>query len=95
MSFVLALRAPWESLQSPQNRSGLSGENRPNVTWPGAAVERPPRPGWVSEALLAETVEVWSEMYGRAISEEEALEMLANVKRLGEALLTAKKEMRR
>ena len=55
---------------------------------------RPPRPAWISEALLAETVSVWSEVYGRHIDDEEAVEILANVKRMGEALLKAKRGMR-
>ncbi len=57
-------------------------------------MERAPRPAWVSDALLAETIEVWTDAYGRPISESEALEILDNVKRLGEALLAAKREMR-
>lgn len=61
---------------------------------PEAAMERAPRPAWVSDALLAETIEVWTDAYGRPISESEALEILDNVKRLGEALLAAKREMR-
>jgi hypothetical protein len=56
-------------------------------------LERPPRPAWISDALLAETIEVWSEAYGRPLDEDDAVEILRNVKRLGEALLDAKREM--
>jgi len=64
------------------------------VMVPGMAVERPPRPAWISDALLAETIEVWSEAYRRPVSEDEAIEILENVGRLGEALLNAKQETR-
>ncbi|GEM_PF-1234887 len=60
-----------------------------------AVPERILRPAWVSDALLAETVEVWSEAYGRLVGEAEAMEILMNTKRLGEALLKAKTEGRR
>jgi len=42
--------------------------------------------------LLAETIDVWSENYDRPISEEEAVEILMNVKRLGEVLLKLRRE---
>ncbi len=83
-----------ECARVSEETTGFPGENGPYGHMPGAAVERPPLPVWVSEALLAETVEVWSEMYGGTISQEEALEILTNVQRLGEALFKAKREMR-
>lgn len=48
---------------------------------------------WVSDELLAETIEVWSEAYQRPVDEDEAMEILMNVKRFGEALHAAAKEM--
>ena len=57
-------------------------------------MERPPRPAWIPDALLAETVEVWSEAYGKPMTEDDAIEILRNVRRLAEALLDAKREMR-
>jgi hypothetical protein len=50
---------------------------------------------WISDELLAETVEVWTEAYGRPVSEDEAVEILLNVKRLGEVLLRARSEVQR
>jgi len=81
--------APVEMLPNPAESPGLSGENCPHVTLPG------PRPAWIPDALLAETVEVWSECYRRRVSEEEAVDILVNVRRLGEAILKAKREMRK
>ena len=51
--------------------------------------QRPLSMAWISEELLAETIEVWSEAYGRVIGEDEAVEILMIVKRLGEVLLKA------
>jgi hypothetical protein len=47
---------------------------------------------WISDELLAETIELWSESYGRPISEDEAVEILMNVKRMGELLLRLRRE---
>lgn len=66
-----------------------------HVVVPGAAVERPPRPAWITDAFLARTVEVWSVAYGRSINEDEAREILMNVGRLAEVLVDAKREMQR
>lgn len=45
-----------------------------------------PLPAWITPTLLARTIEVWSKAYGRPISAREAVELLMNVKRLGEVL---------
>ena len=49
-----------------------------------------------SDERVAEARRVWSKAYGRVISEEEAIEILTNVRRLAEILLHAeeKKEER-
>jgi hypothetical protein len=47
----------------------------------------------MSDELLTDTIDVWSEAYGRGIGEEEAVEILMNVKRLGEVLLKARREV--
>lgn len=53
---------------------------------------RPLSMAWISDELLAETIEVWSEQYGRRIDVDEAVEILVNVKRLAQALIRAKQE---
>jgi hypothetical protein len=45
---------------------------------------------WISDDLLAKTRRVWSRAYGRLISEEEAVEILMNVKRMAETLMKAR-----
>ena len=47
---------------------------------------------WISEDLLAETREIWSKAYGRVLSNEEAIEILMNVKRMAEVLIQMQKE---
>jgi hypothetical protein len=59
----------------------------------GDRVARPPMSmAWISDPLLEQTVEVWSEAYRRPVSKTEAVEILMNVKRLGEVLLRVRKE---
>ena len=48
---------------------------------------------WITDDLLAETRRVWSLAYGRVIAEEEAIEILTNVRRLAEASLRATGEI--
>lgn len=52
---------------------------------------RPMTQAWITEELIAETRRVWSPIYGRTISDEEAVEMLTNVKQFVEILLRAKR----
>jgi len=47
---------------------------------------------WISEDLLTETREVWSKAYGRVLSNEEAIEILMNVKRMAEILIEMQRE---
>ena len=51
---------------------------------------RPLSMAWISNELLAQTQRVWSRAYGRPIGEEEAAEILTNVKHLAQALMKAK-----
>jgi len=47
---------------------------------------------WISEELLIETRKLWSKTYKRVISNEEAIEILMNVKRVAEVLIKMQKE---
>ena len=53
---------------------------------------RPLSVPWLSDERIAETRRVWSKAYGRVISEEEAMEILTNVRRLAEVLLHIEEE---
>lgn len=47
---------------------------------------------WISDELIRDTQRVWSPRYGRDLSEDEAVEILMNVKRLAELLLEITQE---
>jgi len=52
-----------------------------------APADRPsPRPEWIDDKLVAETQNVWSVFYGRALTIAEALEILQSVGRLLDAI---------
>ena len=53
---------------------------------------RPLSMQWLSDKRIAEARRVWSKAYGRVISEDEAVEILTNVRRLAEVLLRAEEE---
>jgi len=57
----------------------------------GQGTDRPLSQAWITEDLIADTRRTWSPVYGREISDEEAIEMLTNVKQLVEVLLRAKR----
>ncbi|MBN2583672.1 MAG: hypothetical protein JXL80_11445 [Planctomycetes bacterium] len=78
----------------PSELTGFGGQDEEGVTGPRRE-RRPLSMAWISDELLAETIDLWSESYGRPISENEAVEILMNVKRLGEALLKARREVDR
>lgn len=54
---------------------------------------RLPTDAWMTEELILDTQKVWSGIYGRVLSAEEALDILRNVKGLAEVLwdITRKK----
>ena len=64
----------------------------PPVTIAAETSSPGPVPAWITPALLARTVGVWSEAYARPVGPAEAVGLLANVKRLGEALIRARRE---
>jgi len=69
----------------PLDRPGLSGPVELSVSDRlGLSGDRPMTAAWVSDDLLARTIDVWSKAYGRRITTQEAMEILMNIKRLGE-----------
>jgi hypothetical protein len=59
---------------------------------PEATAVRPLSMAWITDDLLADTRRVWSRAYGRVIAEEEAIEILMNVKRFAETMLRAEEQ---
>ena len=55
-------------------------------------VRSPRSTAWISEELLQSTRRVWSKVYRRPVGEEEAQEILMNVKNVAEVVLKATSE---
>jgi len=77
---------------SSQHLAGFPAPTGHHGPESGSVAERPLSMHWISEERIAEARRVWSKAYGRVISEEEAIEILMNVRRLAEVLLRAEEE---
>lgn len=82
-------------MQSSRNMAGLPGVTRHHGPEPNSVGARPQPTQWLSDDRIAEARRVWSKAYGRVISEDDAIEILTNVRRLAEILLRAEEEKRR
>lgn len=80
------------SVPSSPNLAGLRSPTGHHGPESGSVAERPLSIQWLSDERIAEARRVWSKAYGRVISEEEAIEILMNVRRLAEVLLRAEEE---
>jgi hypothetical protein len=80
---------------SSPNMAGFLGPTGHHGPEPGSVAERPLSTRWLSDERIAEARRVWSKEYGRVISEDEAIEILMNVRRLAEVLLRAEEEKRK
>ena len=56
---------------------------------------RPLSAAWITDALIAETRRVWSRHLGRVVTQEEAIEMLINVRNVALAIMAAEAEVDR
>lgn len=82
-------------MASARNLAGLRGTTGHHGPEPGSVAARPLSTQWLSDERIAEARRVWSKAYGRVISEDEAIEILTNVRRLAEILLRAEEEKRK
>lgn len=69
---------------------GLSTVNETPVSSNQVAVIATTR-SWITAEFLEETKAVWSKAYGRKVSDDEAIEILSNVKRFSEVLIHIQK----
>ena len=76
---------------SPQ-MAGLPTQTEHHGPEPSSVDVRPLSMQWLSDERIAVARRVWSKAYGRVISEDEAIEILMNVRRLAEVLLRAEEE---
>lgn len=58
------------------------------VPEPSPDASRARAPGWVTDALIADTIQTWQPYYDTPLTEQDAIEMLVNVGQLT-ALLEA------
>jgi len=77
-------------IKNSSEKTGFGVPKSEHVQCPGKAEGRSLFMAWISDDLLAKTQRVWSRAYGRPVSEEEAVEILINVKRTAEVLMRAK-----
>lgn len=80
------LAAPTSQKCTP-HMTGLSSPDEPGLCDTPVPVRRPLSLAWVSDDAIAESQRLWSTRYGREVSEDEAIEILRNVKRFAEMLL--------
>jgi hypothetical protein len=52
-------------------------------------LREPVRPAWITDELIAETRRVWSKHLRRVVDDEEAIEMLVNVREAALAIMAA------
>ena len=83
------------SVPSSPQLAGLRQKIGHHGPEPGSVAVRPLSTQWLSDERISEARRVWSKAYGRVISEDEAIEILMNVRRLAEVLLHAEEERRK
>jgi len=76
----------------PQS-SELTGLSAPHEEH-GQAFQPPKAAGWMSQELVEQTRQLWSRIYGRILSEQDAIEILTTVHRLAEVVLAAQQQRR-
>ena len=84
-------RAPRRRRKKPES-TGFRAPDEQLVS-DGTAGGRTPSTAWITDEWIERAIDVWSEVYGRPISEDEAVEILVNLKRLIDVMLKARKEM--
>ena len=84
-------RSTLESQEISPNWQDRTGFLRQDVALtPVAGPPRPMSADWITDDLIAETRRVWSGHLGRIVSEDEAIEMLTNVRNAALAIMAAR-----
>lgn len=76
---------------SPSELTGFPGGNEV-LSLPAEPRRRPLSLEWISDELIAETRRVWSKHLRRVVTEDEAIEMLVNVRTAAVAIQAALEE---
>lgn len=82
-------------VMNPPASTGLTRARAVTDQCEFTAERRPVALAWITDELIAEHRRVWSSRYRRIISEEEAIEIIMNIKRFAEAVLDATGQERR
>lgn len=75
------------SLTFRPDSTGLAGDDEVLTDLAGSA-GRPLSHAWITDDLVAETRRVWSKHLGRVVTDDEAVEMLVNVRNAALAILS-------
>ena len=81
--------APETKCMHAAETTGFPCGNRHHVLVSEGIAGRPLSLAWITDELLEYTRAVWSRAYGHEVSENEAIEILVNVKRLAEFMYKA------
>ena len=84
---MIRSRTPLNNRSQCSDMTGLSSPGEQGLVDVPVPERRPLSMAWVSDEMIAETQQLWSKRYGRDISENEAVEILQNIKRFAEMLL--------
>ncbi|MEK7269864.1 MAG: hypothetical protein AAB215_02850 [Planctomycetota bacterium] len=78
-----------KAVESARESPGFPPEERLTGAQEKGAPECPIPPRWMSDELVSYTQEVWGRFLGRSVPRGEAIEMLADLKRIAEAFRRA------
>lgn len=73
-----------KAIESPRKSPGLPPEEGLTGAQEQGTPECPINTRWMSDELVSYTQEVWGRFLGRPVPKEEAVEMLANARRVAE-----------
>ncbi|MGC1274143.1 MAG: hypothetical protein WBC44_10590 [Planctomycetaceae bacterium] len=77
--------------EGPSDMPGLPPPVKQHGSVPDTCAARPLSLAWITDELLDVTRQVWSPLYGRELSIDEATEILINVQRFAEVLLKTRR----
>lgn len=83
------------TVMNPPASTGLPRPRAVTDQCEPTADSRPVALAWITDELIAEHRRVWSSRYRRTISQEEAIEIIMNIKRFAESVLDATGQERR
>jgi len=78
-------------MQTPAETTGLVAPPEQGCPPADAIPRRPPGAAWITDEAVEDTRRVWSPYYGRELTENEAVEILMNVKNLADVLVQARR----